>query len=277
MVTFYDEYDVSLEGGYFSSFRKNLGNKLFIYSIARITADLLDCNLILPTNPLVRRDLFHLGYQNEKFWMDGIYDRKNIEGSKITLSDNDLAYFKTVENFLNHHGEKPIDIIGYYSKYEYIKPYKDKIKTYYQKYIKPKRNNNDIIIMLRDSTQDARFVLPDEYYMDILENENFDRLYVSYDHYYKHSSLFSKIKKFNPIFLESGIQTLFSEVTSFNKIVACQGTFSFWACLLSDANKIYWPSTDDGPNSNNSRFIGGVNLLVDDEDRYEIVNLKTQI
>ena len=77
--------------------------------------------------------------------------------------------------------------------------------------------------------------------------------------------------------MESGIQTLFSEVTSFNKIVACQGTFSFWACLLSDANKIYWPSTDDGPNSNNSRFIGGVNLLVDDEDRYEIVNLKTQI
>jgi hypothetical protein len=68
---------------------------------------------------------------------------------------------------------------------------------------------------------------------------------------------------------------LFSEITSFNKIVASQGTFSFWAAFLSNAEKIYWPFPDDGPNSNNEKFVGGVNLLVDDDERYTIVNLKT--
>jgi hypothetical protein len=276
MITFYDEYSVSLEGGSFSTFRKNLGNKLFIYAVARIISDILNCNLILPENPLVRRELFHTGYQNEKFIMQGIYDRKNIEGDKVTLDDRDLLHYKSISNFIENHPNRPIEILGYYTKYEYIKPYKEKIKSYYQSYIKPKRNDDDIIIMLRDSTMDGRFVLPDEYYLNILEKEKFDRLYVSFDHCHKHNTLFEKLKKYNPIYLESGIQTLFSEITSFNKIIACQGTFSFWACFLSNAKKIYWPMTDDGPNSNNEKFIEGVNLVVDDEERYEFINLKTQ-
>jgi hypothetical protein len=275
MITFYDDFDQSLEGGSFSTFRKNLGNKLFMYAIARIASDILECNLILPENPLVRRDLFHLGYQNEKFWMEGISNRKNIDGSKVTLDDRDMEHYKNIEKFIEANPNRPIEILGYFTKYEYIKPYKEKIKLYYQSYIRPKRNNNDIVIMLRDSTQDARFVLPDEYYIDLLENENFDRLYVSFDHCHKHNTLFEKLKKYNPIYLESGIQTLFSEITSFNKIIACQGTFSFWACFLSNAETIYWPMTDDGPNSNNEKFIGGVNLVVDDEDRYKFINLKT--
>jgi hypothetical protein len=275
MITFYDDFDQSLEGGSFSTFRKNLGNKLFMYAIARIASDILECNLILPENPLVRRDLFHLGYQNEKFWMEGIFNRKNIDGSKVTLDDRDMEHYKNIEKFIEANPNSPIEILGYFTKYEYIKPHKEKIKLYYQSYIRPKRNNNDIVIMLRDSTQDARFVLPDEYYIDLLENENFDRLYVSFDHCHKHNTLFEKLKKYNPIYLESGIQTLFSEITSFNKIIACQGTFSFWACFLSNAETIYWPMTDDGPNSNNEKFIGGVNLVVDDEDRYKFINLKT--
>jgi len=187
-----------------------------------------------------------------------------------------LLHYKKVEDFINANPNRPIEILGYFTKYEYIKPYKEQIKSYYQKYIKPKRNNDDIIIMLRDSTQDARFVISDDYYINILENENFDRLYVSFDHCHKHNTLFQKLKKYNPIYLESGIQTLFSEVTSFNKIVASQGTFSFWACFLSNAEKIYWPITEDGPNSNNEKFIEGVNLIVDDEDRYKFVDLKNK-
>jgi len=275
MVTFYDEHSDFLEGGSFSTFRKNLGNKLFMYAIARVASDILDCNLILPENPLVRRELFHMGYQNEKFMMNGINNRKNIEGDAVTLDDSDLLHYKSIDRFIENNQNKPILVLGYFTKYEYIKPHKEKIKSYYSLYVKPKRNNDDLIIMLRDSTQDARFVLPDEYYLNILEKENFDRLYVSFDHCHKHNTLFQKIKKYNPIYLESGIQSLFSEITSFNKIIACQGTFSFWASFLSNAEKIYWPITDDGPNSNNEKFINGVNLIVDDEERYEFVNLKT--
>ena len=47
MVTLYNEHIDYLEGGHFSTFRKNLGNKLFIYAVSRIVADKLNCNLIL--------------------------------------------------------------------------------------------------------------------------------------------------------------------------------------------------------------------------------------
>ena len=61
------------------------------------------------------------------------------------------------------------------------------------------------------------------------------------------------------------IISLFKEITSFNKIIAAQGTFSFWASFLSNAEKIYWPITKIGPNIVGHR---DVNLIVDDEQRY---------
>ena len=122
--------------------------------------------------------------------------------------------------------------------------------------------------MLRNSRDDGRFVLPDEYYLDILQKENFKNLYVSFDHIYKHKSILDKLQIYNPKYIEGPILDVFKQLTSFNKIIACQGTFSFWVCFLSNANKIYWPMTNDGPNSNNKNFGTHVNLKVDDEDRY---------
>ena len=272
MITFYDEYIDSLLGGHFSSFRKNLGNKLFIYGVSRVASDILDYDLILPPNPLIRRELTSVGnYVNEEFPFKSVTGKKRVETPIKTMDDIDLYNFNGVEGFLNHYQNHHIEVLGYFTKYDYIKPYKEKIRSYYSSLVKPKRNNNDMVIMLRNSRDDGRFVLPDDYYLNILENESFDKFYVGYDHLYQHQSLINKIEKYNPIYLEAGILDIFSEITSFNKIVACQGTFSFWTSFLSNADKIYWPTTNDGPNSNNEVFAQFVNLKVDDEDRYTFV------
>ena len=272
MITFYDKYVDSLLGGHFSSFRKNLGNKLFIYGVSRVASDILDYDLIVPSNPLIRRELTSVGnYVNEGFPFKSITGRKRVETPIKTMDDIDLYNFNGLEGFLNHYQNHHIEVLGYFTKYDYIKPYKEKIRSYYSSLVKPKRNNNDMVIMLRNSRDDGRFVLPDDYYLNILENESFDKLYVGYDHLYQHQSLINKIEKYNPIYLEAGILDIFSEITSFNKIVACQGTFSFWTSFLSNADKIYWPTTNDGPNSNNEVFAQFVNLKVDDEDRYTFV------
>lgn len=275
MITFYDEYVDSLLGGHFSTFRKNLGNKLFIYGVSRVASDILDYDLIVPPNPLIRRELTSVGnYVNEEFPFKSVTGKKRIETPIKTMDDIDLYNFNGLEGFLNHYQNHHIEVLGYFTKYDYIKPYKEKIRSYYSSLVKPKRNNNDMVIMLRNSRDDGRFVLPDDYYLNILENEYFDKLYVGYDHLYQHQSLINKIKKYNPIYLEAGILDIFSEITSFNKIVACQGTFSFWTSFLSNADKIYWPTTNDGPNSNNEVFAQFVNLKVDDEDRYTFVPIE---
>ena len=278
MVEIYDEYDPSLDGGHFSTYRKNLGNKLFIYAGCRIIADLLNYDLISPNNALIRRENNKTG-----LYEDQIFPFKSITGRTITnspvksITDTDIVSLQSIINLIDLYPNHKFINQCYFSKYDYIKPYKNMVKEYYKELVQPKRKTNDIVMMLRSSRLDGSFVLPDDYYLNILEKENFNNLYVSLDHVDKHESLLIKLQKFNPKFIDGKILELFSEITSFNKIIASQGTFSFWACFLSNADKIYWPLTNDGPNSGKNSdkvvFKDYVNLIVDDEPRYEFINV----
>jgi hypothetical protein len=275
MIEIYNEYDHHLQGGHFSSYKKNLGNKLFIYATCKIISDSLDYNLILPDKSFIRRETQKTNqYIVDEFPFGSITNKKSVDCCPIVIDDDTFISYGSIENFIKKIDNNKILSTGYYSKYEYIKPYKNEVRNFYKKLVKEKRNNNDIIMMLRNSRDDARFVIDDEYYLTILENEEFENLYVSIDHTYQHSSILKKIEKYNPKFIDGGIIDVFSEITSFNRIIACQGTFSFWACFLSNAEKIYWPLTKDGPNSNNLSHGKHLNLIVDDESRYEFIKLK---
>jgi hypothetical protein len=277
MVKIYDEYDSYLEGGYFSSPRKNLGNKLFIYSACRIISELLGYELISPENALVRREDTENGqYKEILFPFKGV--KGNIVNDQIkVIQDNDIIQLGSIEKLIESYPNHGFLNQSYFSKYDYIKPYKTKVKQYFKSIVKDKRDGNDLVIMLRSSNHDGSFVLPDSYYLNIISQETFDNLYISLDHVDKHQSLLNKLQKYNPKFINGKILELFSEITSFNKIIAAQGTFSFWACFLSNAEKIYWPITNDGPNSSKNSdkavFKDYVNLIVDDEPRYEFINV----
>ena len=277
MIKIYDEYDSYLDGGYFSSPRKNLGNKLFIYSACRIISELLGYELISPENALVRREDTENGqYKEILFPFKGV--KGNIVDNQIkVIQDGDIIHLGSIENLIQSYPNHGFINQSYFSKYDYIKPYKNKVKEYFKSIVKDKRGSNDLVIMLRSSNHDGSFVLPDSYYLNIISQETFDNLYISFDHINKHQSLIKKLEKYNPKLIDGNILDVFSEITSFNTIIAAQGTFSFWACFLSNANKIYWPITNDGPNSgknsDNPVFNSYVNLTVDDESRYELINV----
>lgn len=274
MVEISDKYDTSTMGNFFTSYNKNLGNKLFIYACSRIMADLLNCDLICPENAIIRRENQNTHtYENEIFPYGSIGGRQKITNQIRVVNDNDIASLGSITNLINQFPNYGFFIQTYFSKYDYIKPHKELVKDYFKSLVQPKRNTNDLVIMLRNSNMAGNFMLPDKYYLDIIEKENFDNLYISLDHRKKHQSLLTKLEKYNPIFIENTILNVFSEITSFNKIIASQGTFSFWSCFLSNAEKIYWPITNDGPNSNNSTWGSLVNLKVDDESRYQHVNV----
>jgi len=278
MIQIYDEHEPNLDGGHFSTYRKNLGNKLFIYAGCRIIADLLNYDLISPENALIRRKNSETGsYEDQIFPFKSVLGRERINNPIKVISDNDIVSLQSIDNLIKNYPNHGFVNQCYFSKYDYIKPYKDMVKEYYKSLVLPKRETDDIVLMLRNSTIDGSFVLPDEYYLNILEKETFDNLYVSLDHVERHESLLNKLKKYNPIFINEKILELFSEITSFNKIIASQGTFSFWACFLSNADKIYFPITNDGPNSGKNSdkavFKDYVNLIVDDEPRYEYINV----
>lgn len=278
MIKIYDEYESYLEGGHFSSPRKNLGNKLFIYSACKIISDLLNYDLISPENALIRRENSETGtYKDIIFPYKSVTGMTNISHPIKVIQDGDMIALSSIQNLITQFSGHGFINQCYFSKYDYIKPYKDMVRSYFKSITKPKRNSDDLVIMLRSSNHDGSFVLPNSYYLDIISKEKFDNLYIAFDHYDKHVNLINNLKQYNPKFIDGDILEVFSEITSFNKIIASQGTFSFWACFLSEAEKIYWPLTNDGPNSgknsDNTIYNTYVNLIVDDEERYKFINV----
>jgi len=246
----------------FASSGRNFGNKLFTYGVSKIIADTHGYELKIPNPSYIQRngiiDLFPF-YSN-----DGI----KINEPSYYVSDRSMSELG-IQTIIEQSKDKNTIMDGYFIRYDYIKNYKDKLSNLYKTLIESPDNKNDVILLLRDSNADSTFKLPDDYYTNILENMTFDNLFISFDHYHKHQSLITKLEKYNPILLDLPILDLFKLITSKKTIIGCQGTFSFWACWLSESEKIYWPLTTKGPNLGD----WSVNLKVDDEDRYIFINV----
>ena len=246
----------------FASTGRNFGNKLFTYGVARIIAEQLHYKLIVPDNSKIQRAGLVIDFPY--YSLDGTA----IESPEFYVCDR-LMSEKGINFVIEQGNGKKIILDGYFLKYDYIQNYKTNLQNYYHDLILPNDNKKDIIILLRDSNADSTFKLPDEYYLNILQNLNFQNLYISYDHKHKHQSLFNSLKKYDPILLDMNIIDLFKFITQKDTIIAAQGTFAFWSCFLSNANKIYWPITSIGPNCDS----WCVNLTVHNDNRYEMINI----
>jgi hypothetical protein len=249
----------------FASIGRNFGNKLFTYGVARIFAKELGLKLIVPPGSYIKR----AGYDITLFPY-GDVNGNTIDKDEYYVCDRTL-YDNGLINTINACREKKVSIDGYFSKYEYIKPFKNFIKEIYNDIAVENDNKNDVVIMLRDSGSDSNFKLPNDYYLQLLEKLSFNSLYVCFDHLTKHKALLDSINHYSPKLIDYNIIDTFKFITSKNTIIACQGTFSFWASFLSSATKIFWPMTNKGPNTTND---WSINLKVDNEDRYEFINLE---
>lgn len=248
---------------YFESCGRNLGNKLFTYAVSKIVAQRLGYELRIPYPSYVQRN--HI-VQEFPF---GNIPGTSIEDPVYTITDYDVVDIGLDAIIENARGKK-LFVEAYFIKYEYIKPYKQEIKEWYKCLYDKNDGKNDVVVMLRNSNLDHTYKLPDSYYLDILDKISFDTLYVSYDHIENHTPLFKAIEKYNPVLLDMKILDLFKFCTTKNTIIASQGTFSFWASLLSEASTVYWPITKIGPNALTDP---NVNLKIDDEDRYVFVEV----
>lgn len=246
----------------FASVGRNLGNKLFTYAVGRIIAEKLNHKLSIPDNSKIQREGVVMDFPYKSI------NGKIIEYNELYVSDHSMNEHGI--DFVIDNGEnRKIHLDGYFLKYQYIKKYKKQVKNYFNDLTEKNDGKNDVIILLRDSNCDSSFKLPDEYYLNILNDLEFDNLYISCDHMNKHTSLLGSLSQYSPILLNDNIIDLFKFITKKNTIVGCQGTYSFWACFLSNAETIYWPLTKIGPNSPS----WCVDLYVDDEDRYKFIEI----
>jgi hypothetical protein len=179
----------------FASIGRNLGNKLFTYGLARSLSDIYSYALNVPENSYIQRNGIILDFPFKSH--DGI----KIQDPIFYLSDI-YIYEKGLDNVIKNIKDHSTIVDGYFPKYEYIKPFKGQILKIYSSLYAEQDNLNDCIILLRDSNHDPRFKLPNSYYINILNNISFNKLYISYDHLKKHKSLIESLLKFNLILLD---------------------------------------------------------------------------
>ena len=243
-------------------------------------------------NQLFPTILAHLlAYQNSlniKSKSNALVEFKEIENKNILPTDflsNNLRFPK--KNLLNKinlpNTFEHILPKNYYQDSSIFVPFKDIIKNEILILPQIEKNTKDIVIHLRldgfnHHGHDSHIISP-EFYLQILENETFEQLYIvmatksgkikKKQQKYKENYL-KYFKKFNPIIFSNDEKTDFEFIRKFDKIICSNSTFAWWASFLSEASKVYIPKYFEGKHSNLCNV--GPNSIVIEQ---EYINIET--
>lgn len=249
-------------------FSNGFGNNLFQYCFGRLLAEHHDLNYSHPAIP-------EFGIKEEKYRFN-----KELKTIKFKASSN-LEAKKYDKNHLKWFSEEYkncnfdfYSFIFYFEDYKIYKPYLKKIVSFFPK-IK-KNNTRDLVLHFRlenriiQETHYKNMIKPEVYKRVILDNFEFDRLYIVTDSqrwesinvqyvkklhkkYKKNltsfipikksmkymNNLVSEFKKFKPIIIHHDkLIDDFNFIRSFDKIMFKNSTFSWWAAVLSESHKV---------------------------------------
>jgi hypothetical protein len=256
-------------------YRGGMGNRFFVYCLGRILSE-------------------RFGYALRCKKIEGFSNTIPIVGEehkenqiRIDLHNVDET-IKDIENNKHHQLVMPYSL----QQYRFYKNHKEKIKQWlkpdlkinnisdldfrirknnsFEKINVDKINIDDIIIVQRlGDFIDLRLDLKFNYFDKILKNIKFNRIFIISDEI--ESETFNKFNDYNPIFLFGNAFVHYSFASFFNRMIISQSTYSWWIAWLSNAKEIYLPFSSGGNWSERWIKRGKVNLIVDDENRYNYV------
>jgi hypothetical protein len=229
-----------------------LGNQMFEYAFGRIIAEELGYKLIHNLNLL---QPFNLPSINGKSFNT---TEQYIDGLNF-YSDNLL------NEIIGNKNDRKITLHGYFQKYCYIKPYKEKIKNWFH-LDKEDVYFDDTTVGIHLRKGDLTYCnqwmdMDDSYYLNILERENFDKIIITSDtpDYPLIKNIISKYKNV-ALFNADTLSTL-KVFSCFKNLILSNGTFSWWMAFLGNPKKVYMKN-----------FIhDSINLVVNDDPRYIII------
>lgn len=204
-----------------------LGNRIFQYVSARFLAEKLG---------------FELATEAQ---LKGVLTPAPLPSGK-KYTNNRLHVVETIdtENILKKEWERRhIHLQGYWQIPEYYIPNRDKILEYFIEKAPDKTDTKNIVMHVRLGDYKVYGpkgnVLDPKYYLDCLERENFNDLFIVTDE--PDDEYFETFSKYNPVFTRGSLRTDFRFITEFDKIIIGNSTFSWWAAFLSNATRIYTP------------------------------------
>lgn len=248
-----------------------IGNKFFMYSYSRLLAEKLGYALksdeVLCCENLPEK--YFIKFED----IEG-YDY-TVSGENFGIDDGFGIKYETIDKAVDFLQGKKLNITshGYFQKYSYWKNHKKTVKSYFKNFTSKDCYDDDkLAIHLRSCPLDPRFALSEDYYFTALEKMSNKKIYIFYDFLHMHEKFIKKIEHLNPIIMHMEPLESIKEITKFRNIICSNGSFSFWASFLSDANKIIFPIDSKFPSSNDKN--SSINYFIDDEDRYEYIKIE---
>jgi hypothetical protein len=212
-----------------------LGNNMFQYAIARIIADQKQCNLLVEGI-----DTLTKVFPNAV----NITDRIDLCGNVLEVgykSEEKYLHHINMSKISSHNG--PINIEGFFQKYELYKNHKSTIKNWFSfdesGFKKPTKKDLIIHHRLGDYVRLNWQLFPEDV-MKIIKNNNieYENCYIVTD---DPSNKILNSYNINAIILK---QTELEDLTFMkyaNQLIISHSSFSWWAAFLGNQNKIYTP------------------------------------
>lgn len=208
-----------------------LGNNLFQYTFARLYAQY---------NNIYFDNIFH--YQHILDVTEYKYCKHDLLASNqpmLITDDNSYDIYNTLtsidHNFICH---------GFFQDHIFYtnKPTISKFFKLKDNYLLSK-NYDDIVIHLRLNDYPKNIQIDPNWYINILEREKFNKLYIviqQSDTNDLRDQYFEKFKQFNYEIVSNKHDVYdFYFIMSFNKMILSNSTFAWWAAFFSNADYVY--------------------------------------
>lgn len=227
-----------------------LGNNMWQYAVSRIIAEKNNLKLNCYSIP---------GFSNTNQIIDG----KENDNPVFEINGHHFDINSSLEN-------SRVEMSGYVQRYEYIKPYKDKVRKWFELDIEPPFQvlSTDFVVSIRRGWNGYPTSLcpSKEYFLDIFKNVDHKRIILCTDSF--EDPFFGFMNGLDVEVIKARFTPLqqFALIKSANKVLLTASTYCWWAAFLSNASEIYYPWINDLIPTET-----GVNWFVDDEQRYIVL------
>jgi len=143
---------------------------------------------------------------------------------------------RNIDSLFNLKLDGAVFFAGYFQQSRRYNQHRDRIKSFFE-LPKTEKNTKDIVMHIRCDDYGLGHRIHPSWYIDILRQESFDKLYIVMSPL--EQDYLDFFKDFDAIIVSEDVKSDFFFISSFDRIICSNSTFAWWAAFLGEPSKAY--------------------------------------